>query len=362
MSNKFANFIGQVFNSPYNMKDYAHASRLYVNDFYRLTPKVGFLYYVVFNINRNNNALIQNFIQQNGSEVGLLVKSADLPKFKMTTEGLNQYNKKTYVQSKIDYTPINISFHDDNNNTTSGLWNAYYHYYFADGKNTNGIGKPAGYRDNKYQPASGVLDTTGYGLNNNQTGAFFDSIEIYQMNRKQFTCFILINPIISDWGHDKVDQSQTSLLENKMTINYETVLYGTGQVRADNPAGFAKFHYDNSPSPLSIFGGGNNSLFGPGGIIPGMSQIFGSDLSSPLGIFQAARAGSNLIRNAKNVSGASIRAEGYSILGGVLGNIQSSGSVSEGVSKSLGGLGAVFGGSGNSSVNGVTSASPRILN
>jgi hypothetical protein len=155
-----------------------------------------------------------------------------------------------------------------------------------------------------------------------------------------------------------MDQSESKLRESKMTLGYETVLYGSGQVKTDNPAGFAKFHYDKSPSPLSIFGGGNNSLFGPGGIIPGIGEIFSGDLSSPLGLFQAARGATNLIRNAKNVSKASILSEGYSILGGTLGNIQRTGSISGGVNQSLGGIGINFSNGSNASTNGSTNATP----
>jgi len=373
MANKFTNFVGQVFNSPYNLKDYEHASRLYVNDFYRLAPKVGFLYYVVFNINRNNNPLIQSFIQQNGSEVGLLVKGVDLPKYKMQTETLNQYNRKTIVQSKIEYQPVGVSFHDDHNNTTTRLWQVYYNYYIADGKANATGGIPPNFGNNKYQQATSRADNTAYGLNNGQTGPFFSSIEIYQLNRKQFTSFILINPMITDWSHDRMEQGETRLLENKMTVGYETVLYGTGKVKADSPAGFAKFHYDNSPSPLSIFGNGNNSLFGPGGIIPGMGEIFaGAGDTSPLGLLRSARGISNVIRNGKNISGASIGAEAYSILGGVVGNIGRTGSIQGGVSAGLGGIAAGVGGLGiglnlfkgsNSTTNGIINArSAKVAN
>ena len=317
MANAFTNFLGQVINSPTQLKDYSHASRLYVDDYFRLAPKAGFLYYVVFKINRNANPIIEEYIGRNGQELGLLVKTIDLPKYKMATETINQYNKKTIVQSKIDYQPVNISFHDDHNNTTTGMWKAYYNYYFVDGKNTSGLTTPPGYAENsKYnKPGASISESTSFGLNNGQTGPFFESIEIYQLNRKQFTAFILVNPIITDYSHDQLDQSQSKMLENKMTVVYETVLYGTGVVKQDSPAGFASIHYDSTPGPLSIFGGGNNSLFGPGGIIPGAGEILGGGgNTSPLGLLKTARGVSNIARNVKNVSKASILSEGFGIL------------------------------------------------
>jgi len=318
MANAFTNFLGQVITGggSTNVKDYSHASRLYVDDYFRLAPKAGFLYYVKFNINTNNNPIVQEYIAKNSQELGLMVKQIDLPKFKMSTETVNQYNKKTIVQSKIDYTPVNISFHDDHNNTTTGMWKAYYNYYFVDGKNTSGLSISPGYKDSKYKkPGASISESTSFGLNNGQTDPFFSSIEIYQLNRKQFTAFILVNPIITDYSHDQLDQSQSKMLENKMTVAYETVLYGTGVVKQDSPSGFASIHYDNTPGPLSIFGGGNNSLFGPGGIIPGIGEVLGvGGNTSPLGLLKTARGASNIFNNAKNISKASVLSEGFGIL------------------------------------------------
>lgn len=316
MANAFTNFLGQTLSSTTQVKDYRHAARLYVDDYFRLAPKAGFLYYVVFNINRNNNAVIQEYMDRNGRELGVLVKASDLPKFKMSTETVNQYNRKTIVQSKIDYQPVNISFHDDHNNTTTGLWKAYYNYYFADGKNTNGLSIPKNFTDTKYKtPGTSVNESTTYGLNNDQTGPFFESIEIYQLNRQQFTGFILVNPIITDWSHDQMDQSQSKLLENKMTVAYETVLYGTGKVKKGEPNGFATLHYDTEQGPLSIFGGGNNSILGAGGVIPGLGEVFGgSGDTSIFGLVKTARGATNLVNNVKNVTRASLLSEGYSLL------------------------------------------------
>ncbi len=316
MANAFTNFLSQTLNTPTQLRDYQHASRLYVDDYFRLAPKSGFLYYVVFNINRNNNPIIEQFLQKNGPELGLLVKAVDLPKYRIATETINQYNKKTIVQSKIDYQPVSMTFHDDHNNTTIGMWKSYYNYYFVDGINQSGLSIPASYGDTKYRKIGTTIDeSTYYGMNNGQTDPFFRSIEIYQLNRQQFTAFILVNPVITDFGHDKLDQSQSKLLENNMSVQFETVLYGTGRIKKDNPAGFATIHYDTTPGPLSVFGGGNNSILGPGGIIPGIGEVLGgSGDTSPLGLFKTARGATALIKNAKNISKASILSEGYGIL------------------------------------------------
>jgi hypothetical protein len=324
MSNAFKNFLGQVFNSSTLVKDYSHASRLYVDDFYRLAPKVGFLYYVILNINTNLKSRypILNELESKTNkflEIGLLVKNVDLPKFKIETEVVNQYNRKTVIQKNINYQSVSFAFHDDHNNTTNGLWKAYYNYYYADGVNKNGLDVSELFADTKYKNAgANINESTSYGLNNRQTEPFFKSIDIFQLNRKQFTGFRLVNPLISDWTHDKLDQSESKLLENKMTINYETVLYATGKVKVDDPAGFATIHYDTVPGALSIFGNGNNSILGPGGIVSGAQEIFGSAGQGGLpGLLKTAKGGSNLIRNLKNVSKSSVLSEAKGILNDV---------------------------------------------
>ena len=318
--NYFSAFLDGVLGRGVEFKDFQHASRLYVDDMYALAPKQGFLYYVVFNINQ---AAVQSgqWKEIRQREVGLLVKACDLPKFNITNEVINQYNRKTYVQSKIVYQPVNLTFHDDHSNASTGLWFNYYNYYYADAQRTSASSLstvPTGFKDTKYEANTEVFQHTTYGLNNGQDKPFFDSIVIYQMNRKQFTSFILLNPIITEWGHDRMEQSSNNkLLENKMTVGYEAVLYGCGEVKKDKPSGFATFHYDLSASPLSILGGGSSSLFGAGGIIPGLQEIFGKKQTicgdessgSPLSLLQQVIGGVNLLKNAKNLTGRGVAGE-----------------------------------------------------
>jgi hypothetical protein len=166
-----------------------------------------------------------------------------------------------------------------------------------------------------------------YGLNNNQSRPFFNAITIYQLNQKRFTSYVIVNPLITSWEHDQLDNSQVNkFASNKMTVAYETVFYGEGKVRRDAPTGFATFHYDQTPSPLSIAGGGTNTIFGPGGVVSGINDIFGEQdgllsrglSGNPLNLLGAGIAGSNLLRNAKNITRDSLRAEGQSILNSAL--------------------------------------------
>ena len=61
MSNAFNNFLSGVtegvFGNGANLKDYQHADRLYVRNTYARAPKVGFLYFVNFNIKKKQSKI-----------------------------------------------------------------------------------------------------------------------------------------------------------------------------------------------------------------------------------------------------------------------------------------------------------------
>jgi len=335
MSNAFTNFLGGVASgllgkSDGDLRDYQHANRLYVQNNYDRSPKVGFIYFVNFNVNKNIiNKLDPSYIARGLNDIGFLAKKVDLPKFKINTETLNQYNRKTVVQTKIQYNEINIEFHDDNNNATTNLWKNYYNYYYFDGKYGQARaadGRILEFTDTKY----GITDYA-YGLNNFQDKNFFDSIDIYVLHKKRFTQFTLINPKISDWAHDNLSQDESGkILANKMSLVYEGVVYRQGKIKKSDSSGrFSAVYYDNTPSPIRTGGG----LLGA---IAGANDIFGEDgtlanAKSPLDFLGVALQTRDLAKNVGQLNKAGLRQEGYSILSGALNNISSTGNQPGGV-------------------------------
>lgn len=326
MSNILTSFLGATSGGDEFLKDHQHARALYRDDnLYDLAPKAGWMYYVRLGINPAvKGKLNKTWVQRFEQFVGVLAKSVDLPKFKIATETVNQYNRKTVVQTKLTYDPVSIVFHDDMANATTNLWKNYYEYYFADGR--TGIStafklakSSADFADTKYDNTA-----YAYGLANGQDLPFFTSIEIYQLNKQRYQSFTLLNPIIKDWAHDSLDQSQgNKVMTNKMTIEYEAVVYGSGRAKK---VGFTNNHYDNSPSPLSIAGGGTNSLLGPGGIVPGASELLGdfADVDQSTSFLELAGLGvkaANLAKNASKLTAAQIKQGGYSVLSGQLANL-----------------------------------------
>lgn len=331
MSNFFDGFLNSVFGADGYMVDFQHASRLYRSErFYDLAPKAGWLYYVRFNINTENTNITSKLNpswvsrQLKRNTIGLLAKSVDMPRFNISSETVNQYNRKTIVQTKMTYSPINITFHDDMANATTDFWKEYYNFISADavaGRNFNnkGIVRSPNFSDTKYSEQAydyGLSNTQLIDNSNSSSGSkFFNSIEIYQLNKKKYNSVVLVNPVIKDWSHGNLQQNTNSFLENRMTVEYETVFYKTGKA---SETGFNDNFYDKNPSPNQVAGG----LLGVGGVLNGTAEVFGdignitaetttADLFQ-IGLKSAAIARSipSAIKNAEQ--------EGYSILLGTL--------------------------------------------
>jgi hypothetical protein len=351
----FLNNLGQgLTQQKGNLGDFQHAARLYNAQAFRLAPKVKFLYHVVFNINPRAARSTSFDAQRHGTAVNMLVKQIDLPKFKVSLEQAHQYNRKKQVQTKLEYDPISVIFHDDNVGLTTAMWSLYYGYYYADGKHGGGTGaaqtsglssllgnvtallgiprgvngsasasRPAAYNRNSYK--NETANKYRYGLDNNSSEPFFTSIQIFQLSRKTYQSYTLINPIIQSWQHDTLNNSEgNGTVQSTMQIAYEAVIYGQGAVSTGNPSGFATEYYDKAPSPLSLLGGGSRSLFGQGGVLGGIGSLLG-DLSNPATFTDPRRflgtliKGANVVRNAKSLTKEGIRQEGFGVLKNAIG-------------------------------------------
>jgi hypothetical protein len=264
MSDSFYKFLSNSGNGTgISFKSYAHATGMYVRGNMARMPKLGFLYFVAFDINTAAVKDVSWLQSQGNLDIGLLAKTVDLPKFKISTETINQYNRKTNVQTKLNYDPVSIVFHDDNSEITNGLWKNYYSYYFADGRFRNeGLIEPD-FANTKYSTSDNA-----YGLDNKQTEPFFRSISIFVLHQGRFTQMTLANPLITAWDHDQLDQANgTKILQNKMTVTFDEVTYYQGQIEEEgSSAVFKAKYYDNLAGPNKI--GGTNDIQRP-------SDIFG---------------------------------------------------------------------------------------
>ena len=311
-------FLKAFFGNDY-LKDYRHASKTFRTNGYGNSPRFKFLFHVYFNLNTNGIPALRNiFAAGQSNTIGVLVKTIDLPKFRVDTEVLNQYNRKRVIQKKIEYQPVTIKFHDDGDDLIRTMWYNYYSYYYKDpnqkyrGLNqtdgTLGVSSTIsnGFDYNARDIYAGTRTVNDWGYvgesysdGTNSAGGkpiFFRDITIYGFNQHSYAVYTLINPMISDWSHDTYDYSQgDGVMEHTVTLQYETVKYYSGAIGAARPdtnaTGFADpALYDTEPSALSR-PGGTRSVLGKGGLVDtGIGAIGSLANGDVLGAVQSAGA------------------------------------------------------------------------
>lgn len=317
MANKFTRYLSSFVDGATNPKglvsNWRHATRLFIDDSFRLSPKTKFNYYVRFELDKTALRSTR-FKERNIEEIGLLVKTTELPKYSFDSITKNQYNRKKIIYRQINYDPVTFTMHDDTEGVINALWGLYYGYYIADRANPT-----SAYSATQYRNKDDDRSNFRYGLDNNITVPFIKSISIYTMGRRRFTGYTLVNPKIKSWNHGTAAYAENDTLESTMTVEYEAVYYTSGKVAVDEPKGFATLHYDNVPSPLSVAGGGVENLFGGGGVLDGLESIFGdvsdgSAFSSIGGFVGTAVRSINTYKNLGSLSKDSLKAEALNIL------------------------------------------------
>jgi len=307
-------------------RDYTHASKVFRTNAYELKPRFKFLFHVTFTINTGQiPALNGIFASDDVTNLSYVVKSVNLPTYSIDTATMNQYNRKRLIQTKIKYNPVTITFHDDGGDNVRNMWYNYYAYYYKDASqkygsdaNTNGSAGASqnqqngfgGWERDIYSQNRQVNDWgyIGESYNDGTSSAngkppFFRDIRIagFDKNHK-YAEYVLINPIISGWQHDTYDYAQgNGIMENKMTIDYETVKY-YDKAPNKSAVGFANpSHYDTRTSPIAR-PGSTNSIFGQGGlldVVDGISEDLQS--GSVLGLIGAVqKAGTFYNTNQQN--------------------------------------------------------------
>ena len=261
---------------------------------YRNMPRLPFEYYI--NIQLNNVGTAKSYIQQyfntaTWQQIAPLVKTIEMPSFKIETTPLNQYNRKRLSQSKIMFEPVKVVFHDVADGKTLKFWEMYYRYYFADGsepgmntpkQNTNQNGQTSiesfnsnvspSYNSNvSGNPSSVITSTTSNTspgaisptntigskqdtqniisntLNNHNFGFnlptvlnirnLIQTIQIYQVHGGRFNQVTLVNPRISAFTHDTLNYAAgDKTLELTFTFEYEYAYYTIQNMQLNNPA------------------------------------------------------------------------------------------------------------------------------
>jgi len=250
---------------------------------YRNQPRFPFEYYVTINL--NNVGTASSFIGQfynnpTWQQVPPLIKSVEMPSMKIETTPLNQYNRKRLSQTRINFEPIKMVFHDVADGKTLKFWEMYYRYYFQDGTepgknqvkqaqgnnkqysveqflknitpkiNPNILSLPSSIKDvfsggpnkNNALPTNSdgekaaiqnivadTLDNHHFGFNLPTVGNIrnlIQSIDIFQVHGGRFNAVRLVNPRISAFTHDQLNYAVGDrTLELTMSIEYEYAYY-----------------------------------------------------------------------------------------------------------------------------------------
>ena len=308
------------FLSTNGLRDYQHASRVFTTNAYELKPRFKFLFHVSFTLNVQEIPALRGAMGNDDiTNLSYIVKTVDLPKYNIDNETLSQYNRKRVIQKKINYEPCTIVFHDDGGDVSRNMWYNYMAYYYKDPSqqylapnNTNGsIGpsanRQAGFGYNARDIYNDVRQVNDWGyigesFNDGTSSAtgkppFFRDIRIYGMDQHKFAEYVLINPLITNWSHDQYSYAEgAGIMQNSMTVAYETVKYYTGAVGKPtqggdpNVQGFADgAHYDTTPSPLTRLGN-RATVFGQGGLLDtGVGILEDLQSGSVLGLIGAAQ-------------------------------------------------------------------------
>jgi hypothetical protein len=319
-------FLKGFFGSDF-LKDYEHAHKTFTSAGMSLAPKQKFLFHVHFNLNLTQLPFLnRSFGASDSGKVSVLVKNIQLPQFTFDTDTLNQYNRKKIVQSKVNYQPVTVEFHDDHSNTIRDLWFNYFSYYYKDpaqkygGSQSNNLFTNA---QNSFIGNAGpnngdlnrrdIYEQTPVGSDWGYLGEapggrtdkppFFRDITIFGMSQHNFSSYTLINPVLNAMNHDTYDYSAGSeVMNHNWTIEYETVKYGSGAINGDGEPvpGFARpEHYDHVHSSLDRPGSAQNIL-GQGGLVDA-GFGFAEDLASG-NIFGAIQTAGRTFNNFKDVN------------------------------------------------------------
>jgi hypothetical protein len=334
----FGQQLWQGFTNVNSLRDYTHASKTFTSNSFELKPRYKFLFHVSFTLNTDIPAISKVIGSQEVTNLSYVVKTVDLPKYSVDTEVMNQYNRKRVVQTKINYDPVTLTFHDDSGDNVRNMWYNYYSYYYKDpsqdylnpnsqngslgesGNKASGFGYNA--RDIYSNQRLGNVNDWGFigeAFNDGTSSAsgkppFFRDIRIYGMDQHKFAEYILINPIITNWSHDQYDYAQgNGIMQNSMTIAYETVKYYSGAIGNQRPdinvQGFADpAHYDQTRSPISR-PGSTATVFGQGGLLDAgggiLEDLQSGGLLGAIGAVQKAGTAYNTFKG-KNIKSIAV--------------------------------------------------------
>jgi len=166
------------------------------------------------------------------------VKSFTRPKVTPKVQELNQYNKKRLVQTGVQYSPVDIDFHDTVDAVVSYMWSEYVSYHFGDFRRQSDSDWKYDVTNSQFYNQSnagfGYSLPRGVKQDDTEAGFFFEKVECYQFFGGQYTKFDIIHPKITSYNPDEMDYEQPTAPHSiRMSMEYESIIYHNQNIPVD---------------------------------------------------------------------------------------------------------------------------------
>lgn len=229
-------------------------------------PKTKSMYYIRF-VRSNTSSTTTDWTKS----IGVIAHTVTRPSvtFELTT--LNQYNKKRLVQSKQEFEPFEVKFHDTVDQRAYNMFEDYYRNYYGEPN----LSSASDWTWDVMASAINKLGNWGFrgtGENTAYTN-YFSHIEVYYIFGGKYTRIDYMNPKFESINLDELDMSSGEGLNITLRIRHEGQVYQgndkplTADLIAEMGLNYADFEDFNpgsvsSSSPTLPYNTGNlgNSL------------------------------------------------------------------------------------------------------
>jgi len=185
---------------------------------------------------------IENVLRIDATDGMTSIKQVSLPSMSIDTETLNEYNRKRVIQTKVNYDPVTLVFHDTANGAAMNLWQLYYKYYFHDSAGLLDISAntfysppwsgldlsmlaPDNLAGSYMKDGTNIVAGKSFGYANPYVRYVIRNIEIFQVHGGKYNKTTIINPRITDFNHDTLSYDNNDTVELTFKFDYEWVDY-----------------------------------------------------------------------------------------------------------------------------------------
>jgi len=164
-----------------------------------------------------NFTLVLDF-NDRASSVFTRISSVTAPGYTVDGQLMNQYNRKRFVQTRLNYDPVTVAFYDTVDNDWQDIMTSYLRYYYNGGR---GVDPRVGNDGSSTVTPNFESDM---GFTPNQGRYFFPQIRIIQHGyRNEHRETVLINPAIVNIQGDTLSYSDSQPVMITVTFQPEYI-------------------------------------------------------------------------------------------------------------------------------------------